>query len=150
MTTRELTTAHGHWLWLAGAAFAARVVAQPAARLTGWSWLPPFAAWQSGALPYAWLLAAQIAILAWMARTAWLVSHDAERRDRGRGRLVGIAAALYGAVMLTRLALGLTAFAGHWWLDAPLPTIFHLVIASYLAIYAHYHWRVHPPLRSQR
>ena len=140
---------HGRWLWLTGAAFAARVAAQPAAAVTNWRGLPPFDAWQSGALPYAWLFVAQLALLAWMARTAWRVSRGAESPVRGRGRVVGAGAALYGAVMLARLLLGLTAFAGHWWLDAPLPTVFHLVIASYLGVYAHFHLQATRRLRSR-
>lgn len=101
---------HGRWLWLTGALFAARVAAQPLARVTGWRALPPFAAWQSGAVPYGWLLAAQIAILAWMARTAWRVSRGSEGRVPTRGRVIGALAALYGAVMLARLILGATAY----------------------------------------
>ena len=37
---------------------------------TGWRWLPPFAAWQSGALPYPVLLASQLVLAAWMASAA--------------------------------------------------------------------------------
>ena len=140
---------HGRWLWLTGAAFAARVVAQPAASLTGWRVLPAFDAWQSGALPYPLLLAAQVAILAWMALTAGRVSRGTESPVFGRGRVAGVIAALYGAVMLARLCLGLTVFAGHWWLDAPLPTVFHLVIASYLGAYAHFHLQADRRLRSR-
>lgn len=140
---------HGRWLWATGAAFALRVLAQPAAALTGWRVLPAFDTWQSGALPYGWLLAAQIAILAWMARTARRVSRGAESPVRVRGRVAGAIAAIYGAVMLVRLRLGLTAFAGHWWLDAPLPTVFHLVIASYLGVYAHFHLQANRRLRSR-
>ena len=140
---------HGRWLWATGAAFALRVLAQPAAALTGWRVLPAFDTWQSGALPYGWLLAAQIAILAWMARTAWRVSRGAESPVRVRGRVAGAIAAIYGAVMFVRLLLGLTAFAGHWWLDAPLPTVFHLVIASYLGVYAHFHLQANRRLRSR-
>lgn len=135
-------------MWLTGGAFAVRVVAQPAAALTGVPFLPSFESWQSGAAPYALLLAAQIAILAWMARTARRVGRGAERPSATRGRLIGGVAAAYCAVMLARLVLGLTRFAGHWWLDAPLPTVFHLVIASYLAVYAHYH-SANSPRRSQ-
>ncbi len=140
---------HGRWLWATGAAFALRVLAQPAAALTGWRVLPAFDTWQSGALPYGWLLAAQIAILAWMARTARRVSRGEESPVRVRGRVAGAIAAIYGAVMLVRLRLGLTAFAGHWWLDAPLPTVFHLVIASYLGVYAHFHLQANRRLRSR-
>ncbi len=61
----------------------------------------------------------------------------------GRAACVAVAAALYGAVMVPRLVLGLTVARGHWWLDAPLPTVFHLVLMTFLAVYGHYHLRGH-------
>jgi hypothetical protein len=76
-----------------------------------------------------------------MTRTARRVSLGRERPSVARGRSVGLLAGLYGTVMGARLLLGLTLFDGHWWFDAPLPTAFHLVIASYLAVYARYHVR---------
>ena len=35
------------------------------------------------------------------------------------------------------------------WIDAPLPTVFHLVIASYLGVYAHFHLQADDRLRSR-
>ncbi len=84
-----------------------------------------------------------------MARTAWRVSRGSEGRVPTRGRVIGALAALYGAVMLARLILGATAYSGHWWLDAPLPTVFHLVIASYLGVYAHFHLQADRRRRSR-
>ena len=138
VATREQGQRHGRWLWLALGAFVLRVAAQPAAFLTGWRVLPSFEAWQSGAMPYGWLLVSQLVIIGWMTRTARRVNSGAERPSRARGRVVAAAAGLYGAAMVTRLLLGMTLFRGHWWFDAPLPTAFHIVIASYLGGYAHY------------
>src|SRR5262245_19305883 len=42
-------------LWVLLGLFTARVVAQPMAAVSGATWLPPFDAFQSGAVPY-WLL----------------------------------------------------------------------------------------------
>ena len=141
MTERRERQQHGLWLWLALGAFVVRVVAQPAAFLTGWHVLPSFEAWQSGAVPYVWLLVSQLVIVDWMTRTARRVSGGTERPSHARGRVVAAAAGLYGAAMVARLLLGVTLFNGHWWFDAPLPTAFHIVIASYLGVYAHYHLR---------
>ena len=141
MTERNEGQQHGRWLWLALGAFIVRVVAQPAAFLTGWRVLPGFETWQSGALPYVWLLVSQLVIVGWMTRTARRVSSGTARPSRARGQVIAAAAGLYGAAMVTRLLLGVTLFAGHWWFDAPLPTAFHLVIASYLGVYARYHLR---------
>jgi hypothetical protein len=79
---------------------------------------------------------------------AWAAAGVANGRTRPRaavGRLVAAAAGLYGAVMVSRLALGLTLARGHWWLDAPLPTVFHLGLTTFLAVYGHYHLCGHAP-----
>lgn len=121
--------------------FAARVAAQPLAWLTGARVLPPFDAWQSGAVPYGWLLTSQVALIALMARAATRVSSGVERPASRRGAALLWAASCYGAVMAVRLVAGATWLRGHWWFDAPLPTVFHLGLAAYLGVYAHYHWR---------
>lgn len=133
--------AHGRWLWLLLGAFLLRVAAQPLALVDGWRWLPPFAAWQSGALPYPVLLAGQLILAAWMASAAAGVAAGRTVPRPALGRRVAVAAALYAAVMVPRLVLGLTVARGHWWLDAPLPTVFHLVLMTFLAVYGHYHLR---------
>jgi hypothetical protein len=135
-----------HAAWLTGLAvvFALRVLAQPLATLPGWDWLPAFEVWHSGALPYAWLLTAQLVLLGWMLVTAARVRRGVATRSRRRGRLIAALAAVYGAVMGARLVLGSTWFRGHWWLDAPLPTVFHLGLTTFLAVTAHYHFREHP------
>lgn len=133
-------------MWLFGLAtlFGLRVLAQPVAALTGWEWLPGFEAWQSGALPYGWLLILQILLLAWMLWTASRVRRGLEGPSTRVGRVLAGVAVVYGGVMASRLVLGLTWFRGHWWLDQPLPTLFHLVITTFLAVTAHYHLREHP------
>jgi hypothetical protein len=123
--------------------FVLRVVAQPLAALTGWGWLPRFEAWQSGALPYGWLLSLQLLLLVWMFWTASRVRRGVERPSTRFGRVLAGVALVYGGVMASRLVLGLTWFRGHWWLDQPLPTLFHLVITTFLAVNANYHLREH-------
>jgi len=136
---------HGRWLWTLLGLFLVRVAAQPAALTVDWPWLPAFSAWQSGALPYPALLAAQAAVAAAMAAATAGVARGRTRPRRDLGRRVAAAAGVYGGVMATRLVLGATAFRGHWWLDAPLPTVFHLVLTTWLAVYGHYHLRGHTP-----
>ena len=136
------------WLWLLLALFLVRVVAQPLAALTGWQWLPPFSAWQSGALPYLVLLATQLVIAAVMAAAAAGVTSGRTRPSRSTGLVLAAVAVLYGTVMGGRLILGFTVFRGHWWLDAPLPTVFHLGLTTFIAVYGHYHLRGHAPAPS--
>lgn len=124
--------------------FALRVVAQPVAALTRWGWLPGFEAWQSGALPYGWLLGLQLVLLVWMGRTASRIRSGSDRPSPRFGSLLAGVAFVYGGVMASRLVLGLTWFRGHWWMDQPLPTLFHLVITTFLVVAAHYHLREQP------
>jgi hypothetical protein len=139
---------YGRWLWLLLALFLVRVVAQPLAALTGWRWLPPFSAWQSGALPYPALLATQLIIAGAMAAGAAGVASGRTRPRRVIGLALAGVVVVYGGVMGARLVLGLTAFRGHWWLDAPLPTVFHLGLTTFIAVYGHYHLRGHAPAPS--
>jgi hypothetical protein len=134
---------HGRWLWCLLGLFLLRVVAQPLAAVTGWPWLPPFSTWQSGALPYPVLLGSQLVIAGAMAAAAAGVASGRTRPRRAAGLALAGLALVYGAVMGTRLVLGLTAFRGHWWLDAPLPTVFHLGLTTFIAVYGHYHLRGH-------
>jgi hypothetical protein len=134
---------HGRWLRVLLVAFLVRVAAQPLAGIGGWRWLPPFEAWHSGALPYPVLLATQLLLAVLMASAAAGVSSGRTQPRPALGRWVAAAAGLYATVMVPRLVLGLTVYRGHWWLDTPLPTVFHLVLMTFLAVYGHYHLRGH-------
>lgn len=153
MTAADVTPRrYAPWLWLLAGLFALRVVAQLAALVIGDGGngraclLPGFDAWHGGVLPYPWLLASQVLILAWL-------SHQARRFSNGEvtpNRRVGIGALAFGAVyfatMFVRAILGLTVLRGHRWFGAPLPAIFHLVLASYLLLYGHFHARGPKPV----
>ncbi|MGE0363636.1 MAG: hypothetical protein AB7H93_01115 [Vicinamibacterales bacterium] len=145
METPRPRGAHGRWLWALLGVFLLRVAAQPLALATGWRWLPEFAAWQSGALPYPVLVASQLGLAGVMAVAAAGITSGRARPRRTAGAWIGGAAAVYGTVMAARLVLGATLFRGHWWLDAPLPTVFHLGLTTWLAVYGHYHLRGHAP-----
>ncbi len=134
-------TTPGRWLLTLTVLFVGRVVAQPLAALTGWRFLPPFEAWQSGALPYPGLLASQVTLVALMVWTARRIGVGQLGRSRRVGWVLAVLTGLYGGLMTGRLVLGLTIARGHWWLDAPLPTVFHLVLTTYLAIVVHHHLR---------
>jgi hypothetical protein len=148
MTTPTRTTRrYALGLWLLLGAFAFRVAAQPVQLWRTVPWLPPFEAWHSGALPYAVLVTLQALILAAQARLAlafWrgrvVASHATGRRWLGLG-------AIYFGLMLTRLALGASLLATQRWFSAWLPTVFHLVLASFVLVVGAYHWR-HAPRSS--
>ncbi|HEY6507527.1 MAG TPA: hypothetical protein VIY56_05915 [Vicinamibacterales bacterium] len=121
--------------------FCTRVVAQPAALVLDTRLIPRFDAWYSGAIPYPQLLAAQVAILAWLAWTARAVQTRRVRPSRRLGAWLLAFAGVYAAVMVARLGLGLTVFRDVTWFARPVPTVFHLVLAGYLAVYGHLHFR---------
>lgn len=123
------------------ALFCVRVIAQPVTLLFHPSFLPAFDAWHSGVLPYPLLLVSQVVILFWLTLTAWRFTTDAVAPSRRIGLGALTAGALYFAVMVLRLLLGATILRGARWFASPLPTIFHLVLAGYLLLFAHFHYR---------
>jgi hypothetical protein len=136
------------WLWLLAALFTLRVVAQPAALVIdngGNGLLPHFEAWHGGVLPYPLLLAAQLLILAWLVRQArhFLIGEVTPNRRVGIGALAF--GTVYFVAMFLRVILGLTVLRGHRWFGAPLPALFHLVLASYVLLYGHFHARAPKP-----
>lgn len=131
----------GTWMWYLLALFGFRVVAQLIQQLAPVSFLPPFEAWHSAAVPYPLLLLSQLLILALFGWLAWRISNGATRPRCKLGRWLLGFGALYMLVMVMRLALGLTLFPGHHWFDKPLPTFFHLVLAAYLLVLGTFHVR---------
>jgi hypothetical protein len=132
---------YGRWLWTLTALFAFRVIAQPLALVIESPLLPRFESWQSGVMPYSLLVVAQLFILAWLALTAWRVSHNHVTPNRKAGRSLLAIAALYAATMLTRLILGATVLRDDRWFGSPVPTFFHLGLAGYLFVFGHLHAR---------
>jgi hypothetical protein len=129
------------WFWTLTTLFALRVAAQPAALVVDAPLLPGFERWHSGAIPYPALVVTQLLILVWMLRTA---SHFHQGRVVPRRRL-GLAMLVFGDLyftsMLLRLVLGATVLSERRWFASPLPTFFHLVLATYVALYGWYHLR---------
>lgn len=130
---------HGRWLWILLGLFVVRVAAQPIALLTQWSAIPSFESWQSGALPYGVLFPGQILLIALMARTVSRVASGRLAPNPRKGRILLVIAAVYAMAAVGRLIAGATVLQGHWWFDAPLPSLFHLVLAAFVAVYGDYH-----------
>lgn len=123
------------------AAFMGRVTAQLIQAGRPVNGLPPFDAWQSGALPYPVLVASQLAIIAvavWVIRG---VATGRMRRSAKLGRVLLLFGAIYFVGMAARLALGLTLLRHVGWFTAVLPAVFHLVLASFVLTWADYHRR---------
>ena len=70
-------------LWLLLLLFAARVGGQVLAAFFGVTWLPPMERWYSGLIPYPYLLASQILVIALMAKVCLDFT-------RGRGFVIAV------------------------------------------------------------
>lgn len=123
------------------ALFIVRVVAQPLSLIIDSPLLPRFDAWHGGVLPYPALLAAQVLIIVWFARTAWRFSRGEAVPRRGLGIFFLVFGTVYFLTMLARLVLGLTIYRESRWFTSYLPTVFHLVLASWLLVYGRYHYK---------
>jgi len=130
---------YGLVLWILLALFAFRVAAQLAVLFVPSTLLPDFEAWHSGVLPYWLLVVSQVAILALLAWTARQFSSGAVDPSRPAGVAALTFGALYFTTMLARLVLGLTVLSDRRWFSSRLPTFFHLVLASYLLVFAWFH-----------
>lgn len=96
--------------------------------------LPEFDRWQSGALPYPALLISQLLIIVAMVVTTAKLSRNGLRLRTRTAYVVRAIGLGYVALMLLRLVAGLTFADGHSWWDARLPTMFHLVLASFILV----------------
>ena len=123
----------GRWaLLFLAVAFGGRVLAQLVQRFAAVDVLPAFDAWQSGAVPYSVLLAGQVAILAVAGVVTVKAWHHQLWMSPLTVRLVGGFGATYFVFMAVRLVAGQSFASGHSWWDAPLPSVFHLVLASFM------------------
>lgn len=129
---------HTRILGLLAVVFLGRVVVQLLQYLHPVDFLPGFEEWQSGALPYAVLVALQIMIIAFQLGVIGAVSRGRRLLGSRWRRAVSVFAIIYVAVMTYRLIAGLTFATDGGWLDARLPTIFHLVLASFLVTWVHH------------
>lgn len=121
------------------ALFVFRVMAQLVQAVYPVSFLPPFAAWQSGALPYPILLLIQLAIVGYFGRIIWKLHRGMLQPDPVKARVFILIGGLYFAVMLFRLVAGFSFAADHPWLGARIPAVFHLILASFLLIVGFFH-----------
>ncbi len=119
--------------------FAFRVIAQFIQKYFPTNHLPPLEAWQGSGLPYPWLLFSQVILLAVATWQILLVATDRIVPSKKVGNVLRVFGLAYFGSMLFRLIAGLT-FATHiHWFAAKIPSFFHLVLASFILVLAHYH-----------
>ncbi len=128
------------FLWLFLALFAVRVFGQILVRVRAPSWLPATEQWNL--MPYRLLLPAQALILGLMV---WI----AVDFSRGHGAWITPEPALgtavlwftvaYAAAMPVRYCVRMWRRAEERWFGGTIPIVFHLVLASFLFVFATYH-----------
>jgi hypothetical protein len=121
------------------ALFCFRVLAQLLQHYIEVPFLPPFGAWQSGAVPYKGLLVSQILILVFYG---WILQQLVSNRmqpSRKQGWIFFIIGLIYFLVMVVRLFVGLTGLSEYHWFHSYLPTLFHFVISGYLIVVGYFH-----------
>jgi uncharacterized protein len=128
-------------LFVLWSAFAFRVLAQLLQYLSPVPFLPPFAHWQSGVLPYPALLACQVVLLGLLFRVAARIArgHVVPLKEMGRRML--ILGTVYASAMVIRYVLHMLRLPDDRWLGGCIPIFFHLVLASFLMVAGRYHYR---------
>jgi len=125
--------------------FVLRVAGQVLVGLREVGFLPPFAEWYSGLMPYWMLLPVQLVMIVGMA---WIV------RDfvRGEGFFVSlkprtgtilmVLGAIYAGSMVLRYVVTMGLHPELRWLTGTIPIWFHLILATFILTLGHYQvWR---------
>ncbi len=138
---------YGTLMWLLSALFAFRVSAQLLILNYPQLPLPAFEHWHSEILAYPVLVAFQVAILFLLGFLSYRVFNNQVTPNAKKGKQLLIFGAVYFIVMSIRLAISLSPLqlsSSHLagvsdisWFQRPLPSFFHLVLASFVLIQAH-------------
>jgi hypothetical protein len=119
--------------------FAFRVVAQLIQAWYPVEFLPAFERWHSGVLPYGLLVGVQGVILVACLRIVWGIFKRTISPSRKKWKILFALGIIYLLGMSTRLIVGLTIAPDHYWSGAIMPTVFHLVLASFVVLYGRFH-----------
>jgi len=121
--------------------FCLRVFSQLLQKFYPVGFLPPFQDWQSGAVPYWLLVAAQFLIISVCLIVILKISLGRVIPRSKTGKICLVLGAIYLMVMLFRLIVGLTIAPEHSWFGARIPTFFHTVLASFLVTVGLFHYQ---------
>jgi hypothetical protein len=120
--------------------FCFRVLAQLIQAWYSVTFLPPFEAWESGALPYWLLVLSQMLIIVVCARVIRRMHKGLTIPSMTRGKVLLILGSIYFGLMCVRLIIGLTVATDHFWFGARLPTAFHFVLAGFILVCGWFHY----------
>lgn len=106
--------------------------------------LPPMDEWHSGLIPYPLLVVLQLMIILLYGKICIAFSIGEgfwvnARRGLGKGLL--IFGSVYAAGMLLRYIIRMIIFPEQRWFGGAIPIFFHWVLALFLLIVGHFHWK---------
>ena len=131
-------------LWTLLLIFILRVIGQMLVVLGCGGFLPPMEAWQSGLLPYPLLVVFQIFIIILYGKVCLNFSHNkgffvTPRKRLGKGLL--IFGSIYFSIMVIRYVIHMAFYPKAGWFGGTIPIFLHLILATFLLIVGHFHWR---------
>ena len=129
-------------LWLCSVLMLLRVAGQLVVCLRAPAWLPPMAEWQSGLVPYGFLLATQVVVLVlmfWISSDFWRGAGSWVQPLPRLGRVVLAWSYLYAGAMVGRYIIRMARKPGERWLGGTIPIIFHSVLAGFQWTFGQYH-----------
>lgn len=124
--------------------FCLRVLGQILVAFFGVTFLPPMEEWMSGVLPYPELLTSQILIILLYGKICldFARGHGYFVTPRPRlGSNLLKFGWLYLGVMIIRYVIRMVLYPHERWTGGSIPIFFHWVLASFLLVLGHYHWR---------
>ena len=136
------STAYAPLLWLCTVLLVARVAGQVIVVLRAPAWLPPMEQWQSGLVPYRFLLAVQIVVLALMLSISidfsrgagyWVEPHPL------LGRVVVYWSYAYFGAMVVRYIHRMITRPDQRWFGGTIPIIFHSIVAVFQWTFGWFH-----------
>jgi len=132
---------YARWLYLLTGLFLFRISAQLIVAVVDVAYLPAFEYWHSGTMPYELLLIFQCLIFFVMVKTAFSFSNNNISPNKIIGEVLLIMGMLYLVTMLLRIVLGLILFTDSRWFTNYIPTFFHIILATYVLLVGHFHYR---------
>ena len=127
-------------LWLLLVLFVCRVFAQLAVYFIEVPYIPSFNQWHSASMPYGLLIFSQAVIILIFTRiTLSFTWARVVPRYRVGLSLLTIGG-LYFSLMLSRLIIGVLSLSDIPWWNKPIPSFFHLVLATFLIVVGYFHW----------
>ena len=127
-------------LWLLLVLFVCRVFAQLLVYFIDIPYVPSFNQWHSASMPYGLLIFSQSVIILIFTRiTLSFTSARVVPRYRAGLALLSVGG-LYFSLMLSRLMIAFFSLSDIPWWNKPIPSFFHLVLASFLIVVGYFHW----------